>query len=690
MFLLYTFDYNVLKFKHMITFRKLFKNYILVMFLFFAEVGFSQSLNLTLTQTNITCSGLRDGSITAICSGGTAPYSYIWSNGETTASISNLQGGYYHVVVSDVNDEKVEGEVTLIEPERLVTAITTPRYNNGFNVSCHFCFDGQVYTSVSGGVPPYSYFWSDGAVTANRTNLNSGNFQLLITDANGCSNQHEFGLSGPDRDDWQTSGNAGSTPGTQFIGTSDNKDFIIKTNATERARFKSNGDFNISSLIGSGYNIVMSDPNGKLIRSNSLSGIPECSLPWEMCGNNIGVMPNAFIGTKDGSDLIFKTNANGGGGENMRIKIDGKIGVGTSNPSEKFEVEHNDGVGLSGGMKLSNKSGSNYNSEIKFSQGNTDYWSIGNDVLHNTSDNFFIYDNNIMNSSFGATRFLINGEGKIGIGEENPSEKLQVTNGSLYLKGENQGLIIDANSDKRIGFMKYYGKEAGLWRVSNQSFEIGRVNVSALPGTPNATDFITDLLIKGNGNIGIGAPNPSEKLEVDGKGKFTHLQMTSFAGSAGKLLEADPSGNIVPSSISISNLGLWSSTGSTVYYNSGKVFIGMSNCTGCLNSGYSLYVNDGIMTRDVLVTAQIPFPDYVFDKSYKRMSLYELETYINKNHRLPDMPSAKEIESKNGFEVGEIITKLLKQNEEQALYLIEQQKQIDNLMAKLNRLEKIN
>lgn len=598
MFLLYTFDYNVLKFKHMITFRKLFKSYILVMFLFFAKVGFSQSLNLTLTQTNITCSGLRDGSITAICSGGTAPYSYLWSNGETTASISNLQGGYYHVVVSDVNDEKVEGEVTLIEPERLVTAITTPRYNNGFNVSCHFCFDGQVYTTVSGGVPPYSYFWSDGAVTANRTNLNSGNFQLLITDANGCSNQHEFGLSGPDRDDWQTSGNSGSTPGTQFIGTSDNKDFIIKTNATERARFKSNGDFNISSLIGSGYNIVMSDPNGKLIRSNSLSGIPECSLPWEMCGNNIGVMPNAFIGTKDGSDLIFKTNANGGGGENMRIKIDGKIGVGTSNPSEKFEVEHNDGVGLSGGMKLSNKSGLNKNSEIKFGNSGLNFWSIGNDVLHNASQNFFIYDN-VANSGWGATRFLIDG----------------------------------------------------------------------------------------NGNIGIGVPNPSEKLEVDGKGKFTNLQLSSFAGSAGKLLEADPSGNIVPSSISINNIGLWSSTGSTVYYNSGKVFIGMSNCTGCLNSGYSLYVNDGIMTRDVLVTAQIPFPDYVFDKSYKRMSLYELENYINKNHRLPDMPSAKEIESKNGFEVGEIITKLLKQNEEQALYLIEIQKQLDVLKNQIRDLK---
>ncbi len=85
------------------------------------------------------------------------------------------------------------------------------------------------------------------------------------------------------------------------------------------------------------------------------------------------------------------------------------------------------------------------------------------------------------------------------------------------------------------------------------------------------------------------------------------------------------------------------------------------------------------MTRDVLVTAQIPFPDYVFDKSYKRMSLYELENYIHKNHRLPDMPSAEEVESKNGFEVGEIITKLLKQNEEQALYLIEMQKQLDVL-----------
>lgn len=652
----------------------------------------AQSLTVTLTPSNyngvnISCFGSRDGSILATATGGTPPYNYEWSNGDVTATISNLAAGYYNVRVSDASGYGAGAEITLTQPEALRAVELLPFvYPNGYNTSAYNSCNGTVTYNLVGGAAPFTYLWRPGGQTvAVPTNLCANEHVLLITDVNGCHFEGRVSINQPDRSDWTMTGNANSNPATQFIGTNDNKDFVFKTNSIERARIKSSGELNLSSLSGSGYNVVMADPNGKLVRTSSISGIPECHLPWEMCGNYIGVIPTAFVGTNDNYDLLFKTNANGGGGENMRIKTNGKVGIGTSNPSQKLEVAHNDGAGIAGGMLLNNLSTTNKNSEIKFSQGNTNLWSIGNDVAHNNSQNFFIYDN-VTSSGFGATRFLIDANGNTGIGTGNPSEKLQVTDGSVYVQGENQGLIIDAQANKRIGLIKYSGKEAGIWRVANQSFEIGRVNVSSLPGSPS--NFSTDLFINGNGNIGVGNTNPSEKLEVSGKGKFTDLQATSLSGNTGKLIQLDANGNLQASFVSSASVGQWGANGTNIYRSSGKVFIGMSSCTNCTTVGYSLYVNDGIMTRDVKVTATTPFPDYVFEKKYKLMSLYELENYIKINKHLPDMPSAKEVEKSNGYEVGDMITKIVKQNEEQALYIIEQQKQIDELKASVKNLER--
>ena len=234
-----------------------------------------QSLSVTLTSTNVTCFGSRDGSITANASGGTAPYSYSWSNEEQTQTISNLAGGYYRVSVIDANNYRVDLEITLEEPERLNTSIFTPLYPNGFHVTCRFCNDGRINTSVDGGVPPYSYFYSDGAVAANRSDMLAGNFQLLITDANGCSNSHTFGLSAPDRDDWQITGNSGSNPSSHFIGTLDNKDLVFKSFASERLRIKANGDLILNNFIGQAG--MLSIDNNGILRTNNINPASACN-----------------------------------------------------------------------------------------------------------------------------------------------------------------------------------------------------------------------------------------------------------------------------------------------------------------------------------------------------------------------------------------------------------------------------
>jgi hypothetical protein len=104
--------------------------------------------------------------------------------------------------------------------------------------------------------------------------------------------------------------------------------------------------------------------------------------------------------------------------------------------------------------------------------------------------------------------------GNVGIGTDNPTEKIEVA-GTLYTNSENAGFITDAGGLKRVGFMKYSGREGGIWRTNAQDFEIGRVNADALPGLP--TVWNTDLYVGGNGNVGIGSTNPQGKLDVNGE-----------------------------------------------------------------------------------------------------------------------------------------------------------------------------
>jgi hypothetical protein len=110
---------------------------------------------------------------------------------------------------------------------------------------------------------------------------------------------------------------------------------------------------------------------------------------------------------------------------------------------------------------------------------------------------------------------------------------------------------------------------------------------------------------------------------------------------------------------------------------------------------YRLAVNgDAIFTR-VLVKAY-PFPDYVFNSSYRLRSLDEVEQYIKQYHHLPEVPAAAAVE-KNGLDVGDNQVTLLKKIEELTLYMIEQnknqqaqQKQLQKLSERVNMLQKEN
>lgn len=123
----------------------------------------------------------------------------------------------------------------------------------------------------------------------------------------------------------------------------------------------------------------------------------------------------------------------------------------------------------------------------------------------------------------------------------------------------------------------------------------------------------------------------------------------------------------------------------TIFKN-GKVVIGaelMANTPGT----YKLYVKDGILTEKLRVANNLDplnWADFVFDDNYELMPLQKLESYITANKHLPEIPSATDV-SKNGIDIAEMDAKLLQKIEELTLYVIQQQKEIDELKKQLSR-----
>ncbi|MCH7408415.1 gliding motility-associated C-terminal domain-containing protein [Belliella sp. DSM 111904] len=120
--------------------------------------------------------------VTLNVQGGTAPYSYLWSNGATTESIQNIQPGEYAVTVTDSN-----GCTTFIEIDVPSPAPAMQLTLEGTTAICSTGGRAEVTANISGGVAPYSYLWSTGASGPTASNLIPGNYTLTVTDAAGCS-----------------------------------------------------------------------------------------------------------------------------------------------------------------------------------------------------------------------------------------------------------------------------------------------------------------------------------------------------------------------------------------------------------------------------------------------------------------------------------------------------------------------
>ncbi|MEX2590883.1 MAG: gliding motility-associated C-terminal domain-containing protein [Chitinophagales bacterium] len=267
----------------------------------------------TVIFENITCFGDSDGSIEVSASGGTPPYTFLWSSGNTSTIESNLSAGVYDITITDDNNCINETGIELIQPDSFTIVW------NLSNVSCYNGSDGELNPAVTGGTPPYQYQWSTGSTQDSIQGLTEGNYSLTITDDHGCIFIADTSITQPDSLIISL-----SATDISCYGGNDGTITVTAQGGTTPYAFQwSNGSNsqNLQDLTAGIYSVTLTDTNGcniianiELFQPDSLSlsisktdiscyeandgnisldvsgGTPAYSYQWNIAGTNDSVL----------------------------------------------------------------------------------------------------------------------------------------------------------------------------------------------------------------------------------------------------------------------------------------------------------------------------------------------------------------------------------------------------------------
>jgi len=162
--------------------------------------GCSVVEDITITQPNVLTTTLSAGTIscnggtvdvTNTVAGGTGPYQFSWNSGETSQSLSGVNGGTYSVTVTDANNCTASATTTINEPAELTSSLSAG------TISCNGGTT-DITNTVNGGTTPIIYAWNNGANTQNLTGVGAGSYSVTITDNNGCSVVQSATITQPD------------------------------------------------------------------------------------------------------------------------------------------------------------------------------------------------------------------------------------------------------------------------------------------------------------------------------------------------------------------------------------------------------------------------------------------------------------------------------------------------------------
>lgn len=338
--------------------------------------------------------------------------------------------------------------------------------------------------------------------------------------------------------------------------------------------------------------------------------------------------PSQYLGSSNNFDAVFKTN----NVERMRIMAaNGKVGIGTSTPSEKLVV-----VGGSISTNASNENGFIVasSSTDKSSWGGPWYGlSHGNSTKLNLSIETIAnqYNAPVLVQGYYGLGFrtadgslVMNQRGNVGIGTTTPVEKLQIGDRWTF----------------HDGGVKYIGYNTDYDGTTNKFIVNGAA--SQLAWEPSGAMFIA----------------------------------TSPAGTAGAVMNSTTKFYLANDG----RIGIGDNA-----YN----LLNTSGGTAISANNYRLFVEKGILTEKLKVALKTStdWADYVFANNYQLKPLAEVESFVKANKHLPDVPSAQELVNDGGIDVGQMLAKQMQKIEELTLYMIDLQKQNDALKSKIEALE---
>ncbi len=310
--------------------------------------------------------------------------------------------------------------------------------------------------------------------------------------------------------------------------------------------------------------------------------------------------------------------------------------------------------------------------------------------------------------------------GNVGIGTTSPNAKLHVTkNGGNGANGLSDfGIVTTASTGQATIGAEGIGDITANLNLGSDIAGLRRFwHISKRTSTTNhALQFYFNdgagfgqakVTFSTGGNVGIGTSSPSKLLDVNGDARIGNLnsrQYLKISSSQWPEIRFE-----TPTSDETMRLGVAHEDNVSYGVEEGDVYIYTEtvnsmpfivrkngDLTFNVNSGsvgigttstgtHKLAVEGSVGAREINVEST-GWPDYVFNPTYHLMPLSEVQQFIKKNHRLPDMPSGREVEE-NGLNLGEMNSKLLKKIEELTLYQIEQMEVINHLNKEIELLK---
>lgn len=522
------------------------------------------------------------------------------------------------------------------------TVTLVPSDYNGYNISCFGMKDGAITATITGGVAPYTYQWTNGATEPNLANVAAGYYKLVVQDANSNYGSAEITLTEP------TALKVSAVPFKYpsgfhiscfecFNGSID----VAVAHGVAPYSYDWGDEVYTQDRTALGaldYQVKVTDANMCSEQSELITLKQPVPKDWTMEGNANTDANTDFFGTTDAQDVVFKSN----GQELVRLTSGGQVklpGIGSTG------VLGIDAGGVLGPVPgLGNGPGNN---AVPCAQDVFPFWRTGGNEL----------------TTCDPTRAVL---------------------GSLDARHVNFITNNDVRMRLTAGGQMQIGGDLEEWPETDAA---GRVNI--LQGNGNWLTLKTQGATPGSPSAYWGLHNPPEQdrltfyhQPVSGNAIWNMLSLHSDGRLSSHELSTFPNGTIGMGTTTASAAGMRVNVLGGLHAD--KLVLGDVTAP----AGYSLCVKNGIISEKMKVaaSASLQWSDFVFDEGYALMSLPDVKKYVKENKHLPGVASQLDIRSQ-GNDLHSTDAALLMKIEELYLHIFALNEVVESMKTRIQELE---